>query len=261
MSQATDYATEFIQVRDVKTRLLRGGEGPPLLFLHGAGRTGIWLQALEHLAAEFDVLAPDHPGFGQSDRPDWLDGMDDIVFHYLDLLDYLGLDKVNLVGVSFGGWLAAEFAVSYSERIEKLVLSAAAGLQVEKSPITDLFALAPDEMPGYLFANPEKAAAMAAIEPTPEIEQELYRGRYTLAHLGWNPLLCNPALRRRLYRITCPTRILWGADDRLIPPAHGEAYASGIADAELVSFENCGHSVHQEMPEEFAARVAEFLKA
>lgn len=260
MNQATEHATEFVQVRDVKTRLLRGGKGPPLLFLHGAGRSGIWLQVLENLAAEFDVLAPDHPGFGQSDRPDWLDGMDDMVFHYLDLLDKLNIEKVNIVGISFGGWLAAELAVSFSDRIDKLVLSAAAGLRVEGSRITDLFAIAPDEMPSYLFNDSEKIAAMAAIEPTPEIEQELYRGKCTLAHLAWNPLLCNPALQRRLYRITCPTQILWGAEDRIIPRAHGEAYAAGISGAELITFQKCGHSVHQEEPEKFAAQVTEFLK-
>ena len=260
MSQATNYTTEFIQVRDVKVRLLRGGEGPPLLYLHGAGRSGLWLPALEKLADEFDVLAPDHPGFGQSDRPEWLDSMDDMVFHYFDLLDHLGLEKVHVVGVSFGGWLAAELAVSHSNRIEKLVLSAASGLRVEGTPMVDLFAVPAAEMPGYLFADPEKAAAMAAVEPSPEIQQELYRGRYTLAHLGWNPLLCNPALRRRLYRIICPTRIFWGDQDRLIPSAHGEAYTAGISGAELVIFSNCGHSIQQEKPEEFATRIKEFLK-
>ncbi len=261
MTQATDVLTEFVQVRDVKVRFLRGGEGPPLLYLHGAGLTGIWLPVMEELAKDFDVLAPDHPGFGQSDRPDWLDGMDDMVYHYLDFLDGMGLDQVNVVGISFGGWLAAELAVSHPERISKVILSAASGLRVEGTPITDLFTLSPAETAEYLFSDPEKVKAMVESEPTPEIQQELYRGRVTLAHLGWNPLLCNPALRRRLYRVTCPTRVFWGAQDRLVPIAHGEAYASEIAGAELVTFKDCAHSIQQEKPGEFAAEVKKFLKA
>ena len=261
MTQATDELTEFVQVRDVKVRLLRGGEGPPLLYLHGAGLTGVWLPVMEELAKDFDVLAPDHPGFGQSGRPDWLDGMDDMVYHYLDFLDRMGLDQVNVVGISFGGWLAAELAVSHPERVSKVILSAASGLRVEGAPITDLFALSPAELAEYLFADPEKVKAMTEAEPTPEVQQELYRGRVTLAHLGWNPLLCNPALRRRLYRVTCPTRVFWGEQDRLVPIAHGEAYASEIAGAELVTFKDCAHSIQQEKPREFAAEVKKFLKA
>ena len=260
MTQATDELTEFVQVRDVKVRLLRGGEGPPLLYLHGAGLTGVWLPVMEELAKDFDVLAPDHPGFGQSGRPDWLDGMDDMVYHYLDFLDRMGLDQVNVVGISFGGWLAAELAVAHPERVSKLILSAASGLRVEGAPITDLFALTPAELAEYAFVDPEKVKAMTEAEPTPEVQQELYRGRVTLAHLGWNPLLCNRALRRRLYRVTCPTRMFWGEQDRLVPIAHGEAYALEIAGAELVTFKDCAHSILQEKPREFAAEAKKFLK-
>jgi len=260
MNQTVEYVTEFVQIRDVKVRLLRGGEGPPLLYLHGAGMTGVWLPVHEELAKEFCIYVPDHPGFGKSDRPDWLDGMDDLVYHYIDFMDQFGLEKTNLVGISFGGWLAAEIAVARPDRVSKLVLSAASGLRVEGAPIADLFLMTPAELASYLFADPVKAEQMASAEPPPEIQQELYRGRYTLAHLGWNPLLCNPALRRRLMRISCPTRVLWGTEDRLIPPAHGEVYASEIPDAKLVMFENCAHSIHQEKPKEFAGEVTRFLK-
>ena len=260
MSQPTDCVTEFVQVRDVKVRLLHGGQGPPLLYLHGAGHTGVWMPFHREVAKHFKLYAPDHPGFGQSDRPDWLDAMDDLVYHYLDFLDLLGLERVAVVGSSFGGWLAAELAVAHPERISKLVLSAAAGLRVDGSPMTDLFLKNPAQLAEYLFADPKKVAEAAAAEPSPELQQELYRGRVTLAHLGWNPLLCNPALRRRLYRITCPTLVLWGAQDRLIPPAHGEVYASEIAGARLVKLEGCAHAIQLERPGEFAAEVANFCK-
>ncbi len=260
MAKAAGGVPEFVQVRDVRVRLLQGGEGAPLLYLHGAGRTGIWLPVLEELAKGFKVYAPDHPGFGQSDRPDWLEGMDDLVYHYLDFLDLMGLEKVAVAGISFGGWLAAELAVAHPDRISKLVLAGPSGLRVEGAPMADLFALSPEKLPEYLFADPKMVEAAASAELTPEIEQELYRGRYTLAHLGWNPLLCNPALRRRLYRITCPTLVLWGEKDRLIPPAHGEVYASEIADARLEIMKGCGHAIQLERPRELAEEVTRFIK-
>lgn len=100
---------------------------------------------------------------------------------------------------------------------------------------------------------------MQSLGSPPETQQELYRGRVTLAHLGWDPLLCNPALRRRLYRITCPTLVLWGEKDRLVPPAHGEVYASEIPGARLVRMKGCGHAVQLERPREFAAEVSKFI--
>ena len=260
MAPAADYRTSFTAVRDVKIRLLEGGEGEPLVFLHGAGRSGVWFPFLAELAKSFRVLAPEHPGFGQSDRPAWLDDMTDMVFHYRDLLDHLNLERVHLVGTSFGGWVAAEFATMYPERVARLVLSGAAGLRVKGAPIADLFLMPPEALSSYLFADPAKAAAMNAQPVPPDVERELFRGRVTLAHLGWNPLLSNPRLQRRLYRIACPTLVLWGADDRLIPLAHGQAYASEIASARLVIVEKCGHAIQLDRPEVFVDEVTGFLK-
>ena len=199
MADPGNQEPEFIQVRDVKVHLLRVGRGAALLYLHGEERTGVREPFVARLARDFDVIAPDHPGFGQTERPDWLDRIDDMIYHYVDLLDHLGLEKVNVVGESFGGWLAAELAVAHPERIARLALVAAAGLDLTEAPITDLFAIAPDELPDYLFADPQRAAEGADSNPSVEVEQERHRGRFTLAHLAWNPLLCNPALRRRLY--------------------------------------------------------------
>ena len=249
-----------LAVRDVRVRLLEGGEGDPLVFLHGAGRSGVWLPVHEELARSSRVIVPEHPGFGQSDRPSWLDDIADMVFHYRDLLDMLGLERMNVLGTSFGGWIAAEFATVYPERVSKLILSAPAGLHVTGAPIADVFLIPAEELPSYLFADPAKVAAARGEQVSPEIEAELYRSRVTLAHVAWNPILCNPRLRRRLYRITCPTLVLWGAGDRLIPPAHGEAWASEVATARLIRVENCGHAIHLDQPTVFVDEVTRFLK-
>ncbi|HET8647207.1 MAG TPA: alpha/beta fold hydrolase, partial [Vicinamibacteria bacterium] len=97
-------------VRDTPVDLLRDGRGAPLLFLHGAGAGGLWLTFQERLAARFDVLAPSHPGHGASPAAEWIEHVSDLAFHYLDLLDTLGLERVHAVGASFGGWVAAELA-------------------------------------------------------------------------------------------------------------------------------------------------------
>src|SRR3979490_1377366 len=106
-----DHTTSNITVRDCNIALMRGGSGPPLVFLHGAGGASAWLPCMGALTEKFDVIVPEHPGFGASDTPDWLDTIHDLAYFYLDVLADLDLDRVHLVGVSLGGWIAAELAV------------------------------------------------------------------------------------------------------------------------------------------------------
>src|SRR5215216_5385560 len=106
-----DHTSSNIAVRGCNIRLMRGGSGPPLLFLHGASGAGAWLSCMQSLAGRFDVSVPEHPGFGESDTPDWLDNIHDLAYFYLDFLDALDLRRVHLVGLSLGGWIAAELAV------------------------------------------------------------------------------------------------------------------------------------------------------
>jgi pimeloyl-ACP methyl ester carboxylesterase len=116
-------ATSRIAVRDTPVDLRRDGNGPPLLYLHGAGAGGRWLAFEERLAERFDVLAPTHPGHGGSPPAEWIEHISDLAFHYLDLLDTLGLVRVHVVGASFGGWIAAEMATMASGRLQSMTLS------------------------------------------------------------------------------------------------------------------------------------------
>ena len=124
------HTTSTIRVKDCNIALMRGGTGQPLLILHGASGAGAWLPFMRTLADKFDVVVPEHPGFGSSDTPDWLDNIHDLAFFYLDLLDQLDLDGVHLVGVSLGGWIAAELAVRSTQRLSSLTLVDAAGIHV-----------------------------------------------------------------------------------------------------------------------------------
>lgn len=122
---------EYLELTGGRVHLFRGGSGEPVLFLHAAGGAGAWLEFHGQLAgAGFDVIAPDHPGFAMSDDFPLVEAMDDLVYHYLDVLDALGLERVHVVGASFGGWIAAELAVAASHRLRSLTLLSAAGLRL-----------------------------------------------------------------------------------------------------------------------------------
>src|SRR5258707_3842040 len=118
---------------------MRAGAGAPLVFLHGGGSLGIWLPCMAQLAKKCDVITPEHPGFGESDTPPWLDTIGDLANFYLDFLDQLDLRGVHLVGSSLGGWIAAELAVRNSSRLASLTLIGAAGIQVKDVEQVDTF--------------------------------------------------------------------------------------------------------------------------
>jgi pimeloyl-ACP methyl ester carboxylesterase len=260
-SAPPEGASERLELGGGSIQLLRGGSGPPLLFLHAAGGAGAWLPFHGQLARHFDVVAPDHPGFGRSDDLPAVEGIDDLVYHYLDVLDRLELERVNMVGGSLGGWIAAELAVHSPERVDRLALLGAAGLRIPGHMATDLFLMTPDQVVATLYKHPEAAAGAFPAEPDVDFIPAMYRDMAGLARYGWAPYLSNPKLERRLHRITAPTLVLWADDDRVIPIEHGRRYAERIPDATLRVIEDCGHAMYFERPDAFADAVTEFLEA
>lgn len=261
MTQTVDHASEQLDVRGVKVNLFRGGSGRPLLFLHGAGGAGAWLPFHGLLAERFDVLAPDHPGFGLSGEMEHIESMDDLVYHYLALLEQLGLESVDVVGSSLGGWLAAELAVHSPEKVRRLVLLNAVGLDIWEAPAKDLFGMNPEETVAAVFADPASAASLFPAEPDLDFIMGLYREKISFARLAWNPYCCNPKLESRLYRVTAPTLVVWGSEDRLVPIVHGERYAERIAGARLVTIPGVAHAPFLEDAEATAQLVVDFLEA
>src|SRR3979409_1713455 len=152
------HSTELITVDGATVRLLRGGSGTPVVFLHGAGgRTG-WMRFLEELSQRFAVYAPEHPGFGQSDDPPWLDSVGDLAYFYLDFLKALGLERVHLMGTSLGGWIAAEMAVRDTARLASLTLVGAVGITAQGETIPDMFRMPVEENLRRFYADQERAA-------------------------------------------------------------------------------------------------------
>ncbi len=250
---------EFREIAGARVQFLVGGAGPPLLYLHGAVGGGLWLPFHDFLARRFTVYAPAHPGFGKSEDPEWLQGVDDLAFYYLDLLDDLGLDGAHLVGLSLGGWIAAELAAVCSHRLGRLVLVDAAGIRVPGVTSPDLFAMGPEEVVRILYKHPEAAAALFPKDPTPEQIEIQLRQRMTVARLAWTPYFENPKLLRRLHRIRVPTLIIWGEEDRLFPLEHAKAFQAAIPGASLAVLSDCGHVPPLDAPEACATTVTRFL--
>jgi pimeloyl-ACP methyl ester carboxylesterase len=241
--------------------VFRHGTGRPVVVLHGAGGAGAWNPYLERLSRHFDVIAPDHPGFGLSDELPEITSMAQLVDHYVSLVDQLGLDRFDLVGASFGGWLAAELASTVPNRIEHLVLQAPAGLHVPDAPPANLLAMTPEQIVRALFFDSAIADAALSAPPTPEAAAQAARDGAAFARFAGTgaAFLHNPELPARLSKITAPTLVLAAEDDRIIPRQHSEAYAAAIAGSVFRVVPRIGHALYQERPDDVADEVIGFL--
>jgi pimeloyl-ACP methyl ester carboxylesterase len=250
----------FIDARGGKLFLRRGGAGEPMLYLHGAQGFAGSAPAIDALAAGFEVLAPDHPGFGRSDVVETIDDVPDLAFYYLDLLKALDLKGVHLVGQSIGGWTALEMAIRSSERIKSLTLAASAGIRVKGVPRADMFICTQDELARLLFAGDGWMEWNASLQATPELQEVHDRNRFQAAKLCWQPRLFNPKLEKWLHRIDRPTHIVWGAEDRILPPAYAARLQELIAGASLTLLPGVGHLASVEAPVAFADDVRRFIR-
>ncbi|MFM9971195.1 MAG: alpha/beta fold hydrolase [Burkholderiales bacterium] len=253
---------EFFAVRGCRVRMVRAGRGPCLLYLHGANGPNLWSTFFEQLSERFEVIAPDHPGFGVSGDAPWMENIGDLAYFYLDFLQSQNLGNVYVVGHSMGGWLAAEIAVRATQRIASVTLMSAAGLRVPGHNGVDIFLLPPAELLGkHLFVNPQLAEAALAELATPKTPEQLdilIRNRTTAAQLCWHPRLNNPQLARWLHRIDVPTHLVWGDSDHIIPPEHGRAYQRLMPEAKLSFIADAGHSPQVEKPGELLAAMMAF---
>jgi pimeloyl-ACP methyl ester carboxylesterase len=255
---------ETIEVAGRPTVLMHAGEGAPLVYLHSTlGESFMWLPFYQAWSKDFRVLVPTHPGFGQSGGFDQIDTIEDMAFHYVEMFDALGLDEIILGGVSLGGWIAAEFAVRWPERVKKLWIADAPGLWVEEEPLADLFRVMTDrkKLRELLFHDPQGAMAALVIREEPD-EQSMataYQSLTVLARLVWERPY-DPKLAQRLHRIQSPTLLLWGDHDHLVPPAYGEAYRKLIPEAELKTIKDCGHLPMFEKEAEFVDIITKFCR-
>jgi len=256
------YSTEMMTVDGAKVRVLRGGPetagAQPLVFLHGAGGHTGWMGFLDELSRRFAVYAPEHPGFGQSDDPPWLDGVGDLAYFYLDFLKALGLERVHLIGTSLGGWIAAELAVRDTARLASLTLVGAVGITAGGETIPDIFRMPVEENLRRFYADQEHAARR--VGDMSKVDPELAaKNRGTVTRLAYRPRFYNPDLGKWLHRIDVPTLLIWGEEDGLVPPKFGEAYRALIPGSKLVVLSNAGHAPFDEQRDAFLAAFYDFI--
>ena len=247
------------ETRGVSVRSLRGGRGETMVFLHGAGGFPGWIPFLEQLSARFDVLAPEHPGFGNSDNPAFIRNVPDVAMYYLDLLEGSDARQVHLVGHSLGGWIAAELAVRNCTRLASLSLIAPAGIRLKGVPAGDNFIWSPEETVRNLYHDQSLAEEILARVPSEEEAELALRNRFMAAKLGWEPRCFDPALERWLHRVQVPTLVLWGEDDKLLPSRYAALWGERIPGAEIDVIPRCGHLPHIEKADATARRIIEFI--
>lgn len=256
----TDQRKTLIHVSGMDIELERRGRGQPLLLLYGEEGLEPAAAFIDELAKDFEVFMPSPPGFGTSERPDWIRSLDDVAYIYLDLIEKLALKKVPVVGFSLGGWLAAEIATKDDSFISKLALVDAYGIKVGgpfDRDIADFWVLHQSEVAKLKWHDPARGK-----RDFPSMSEEqltvVARNVESLARFCWDPFMHNPMLKRRLHRIKVPTRVIWGESDGIVKPAYGKAYADAIPGATFVSIPNAGHYPQLEQPEAFLTALREF---
>jgi pimeloyl-ACP methyl ester carboxylesterase len=250
----------------VHIRVLSKGRGPAVVFFHGPWGLA-WDPFLDELARSFTVYAPEHPGTSPG-RPDdiyHLDGMWDLVLCHDELLDRLGLSSAALVGHSFGGMLACEIAAAHGRRAGRLVLIDALGFWREDTPVPNWMLMPHGDLPGNVFSDAEGEGArrMFAVPEDPEARIMARVGlQWAMGATGkflWP--IPDKGLKKRIHRVQTPTLLVWGKEDRIVPPVYAEEFARRIAGARVEIVDQAGHAPQLEQPETVARMVRDFLSA
>ncbi len=254
MSEPVD---QVIDVRGLQIKVQQAGSGAPLLFLHGAGGRN-WTALHRRLSSDFRVISPEHPGFGRSPIPEWMNSVGDLAFFYLDLMEAMDLKGVHLAGHSLGGWTAGEIAIRNTSRLATLTLMAPAGVAVPEAPFGDIFRWSSEQATRAQFFN--QALAEKRLAAPADLDLALHN-KAAVARLAWSPRLSNPQLPFWLHRIDKPTLFVWGREDRIIPFACAQPWRARVPQSQLVTLDECGHAIHNEKPDEAADAIISFLKA
>ncbi|MGA3003351.1 MAG: alpha/beta hydrolase [Acetobacteraceae bacterium] len=255
-------ATERMTVHGIDLEVLHGGKGDPIVLLHGMRSLTSEHRFPTLLAAYGAVLAPSCPGFGASPRPKDFDTIYDLAHLQRAVLDAIPGERITLVGLSFGGWLAAEIAAQGHPRLARLVLVDPVGIKIsdrETADILDVFNRSPAEVRRAAWYDPDRFAPDFDAMEDAEIVRHA-RDWEALCLYAWHPYMYNPQLSRWLGRIGVPTLVVWGDSDGIVSPDYGRAYARLIPGARFVTIADCGHHPAIERPEELATLIGSFVR-
>ena len=253
---------ETVELPAARIEIERIGNGPPLVLLQSAEAYEARLDLVDRLARTHEVFLPWAPGYGGSPLPDTVRTIDDVAYIYLDLIERYDLRDIVLVGCSLGGWIAAEMATKTCERLSSLILVDALGVKLGGAydrDIEDIYFLSFDKVKAIRFADPRRDPLDDMTLLSEDEAMQVARHRETTARLCWDPYFHNPALKNRLHRISVPTLVLWGEEDRFVRPEYGRAYAERIPESRFVSIAGAGHYPHIEQPDAAMSAVSSFL--
>lgn len=240
----------------------RGGDGPPALVLHhdiGAPERPAFYDAL---ARNFTVFAPSHPGYDGTPRPEWMRSVRDVAVVYQGLLAQHAATRepgtVTLIGLGFGGWIAAEMATMAPRAFRRLVLVGAMGLRPEGGEIVDQALLSYIDYVRGGFADQQAFDRVFGAEPPTSRLEQWDLNREMTFRIAWKPYMYSPTLPHLLGGVTTPALVVWGAGDQIVPRECGERYAKSLANARLEVVAGAGHFVDMEKPDELASLVTRF---
>ena len=251
-----------VQVGGAMLKYLEGGSGAPLLVLHGELGFPGWTDAYEQLSKIRKLIIPLHPGFGVGDRIDWIMNMRDQACFYARFLQEQSLSPIDVLGFSLGGWIAAEMAVNNAAQFKHMALVAPFGIRPPTGEIRDLFATPTQSYIDAGMFDPVGAPELSKLYGEPGAKQyEMWEdARAESARLAWAPYMFNPSLPHLLQGVKdLPTLILWGKDDKIIPPSAADVYATAIKGAKVELFDKCGHMPEIEKKDQFLAKLTAFL--
>jgi pimeloyl-ACP methyl ester carboxylesterase len=252
------YSLDLDSLGPVEVTVTDQGQGRPFLVLHGgAGPQSV--SGFADLMAEdghIRVIAPTHPGFGGTPRPEALSSVAGLAAVYVELLNILDIKEVTVVGNSVGGWIAAEMALLGSPRISGVVLVDACGIEVKDHPVADFFSLTMDQVAELSYHNPDSFRIDLSTMPPP-FQQVMAGNRASLAVYAGTSM-ADPTLRGRLAAVELPALVLWGDSDQIVDPEYGRAFAEAIPGARFHLLSQTGHVPQIETPEQVLAPIVEF---
>ena len=258
MTTVTGWTETTVEVAGIRLHLARAGSGRPAVVLHHDIGSPDRLDFYDALARRFAVLVPHHPGYGKSERPSWLRSVRDVAVIYQWLLGELAIERPSLIGLGFGGWIAAEMATMAPTALHRLVLVGAMGL---KPPEGDIFDQAIVNYIDYARTGFRDQAAFARIYGEVTTDQLVAWDicREMCFRIAWKPYMYSQTLPHLLGGVKARALVVWGDDDRIVPRSAGELYAAALPDARFEVVPEAGHCVEMEQPEALARLVDRFM--
>lgn len=254
-----DWTSSSYDLSGSKLHIARAGKGRPVLVLHHETGTLDKLPFYDALAARYDVLVPHHPGYSRSQRPDWMRSVRDIAVAYRGLLASLKIKDVAIVGLGFGGWIAAEMAGMAPGDLSKLVLVGAMGIKPPQGDILDLAVTGYVDYARAGFHDQKAFDKVYGAEPSSDQLEMWDICREMSFRIAWKPYMYSQTLPHLLGAVKAPALIVWGDDDKVVPASAGKRYLKALPDARFETVRNCGHCVDMEQPEALAKLVTTFI--